>query len=109
MCDLEAVAVGQSDTRFTPFEWTTGASRTTTVVGLAVQSACADLWDNLRAKAAESAGVPVDEVKVRDSRPALSRVILAAEPGDLAVPAPSRDSGSERGTGFGLLARPDTG
>ena len=34
------VAVGQSDTRFTPFEWTTGASRTTTVVGLAVQAAC---------------------------------------------------------------------
>ena len=63
---LEAVAVGQSDTRFTPFEWTTGASRTTTVVGLAVQAACADLWDNLRHRAAESAGVPVDEVKVSD-------------------------------------------
>ena len=64
--DLDAVAVGQSDTRFTPFEWTTGASRTTTVVGLAVQAACADLWDNLRAKAADSASVPVDEVKVSD-------------------------------------------
>ncbi len=64
--DLDAVAVGQSDTRFTPFEWTTGASRTTTVVGLAVQAACADLWDNLRAKAADSAGVPVDVVKVSD-------------------------------------------
>ena len=64
--DLDAVAVGQSDTRYTPFEWTTGASRTTTVVGLAVQAACADLWDNLRAKAADSAGVPVDEVKVSD-------------------------------------------
>ena len=63
---LEVVAVGQSDTRFTPFEWTTGASRTTTVVGLAVQAACADLLDRLRAKAAESARVPVDEVKVRD-------------------------------------------
>ena len=62
----ESVAVGQSDTRFTPFEWTTGASRTTTVVGLAVQAACADLWDNLRAKAAESAGVPVDQTAVRD-------------------------------------------
>ena len=65
---LDAVAVGQSDTRFTPFEWTTGASRTTTVVGLAVQAACADLWDTLRAKAAESAGVAVDEVEVRDGR-----------------------------------------
>ena len=63
---LEAVAVGQSDTRFTPFEWTTGASRTTTVVGLAVQSACTDLLNRLRAKAAESAGVPVEDVEVRD-------------------------------------------
>ena len=63
---LDAVAVGQSDTRFTPFEWTTGASRTTTVVGLAVQAACTDLWDTLRLRAAESAGVPVDEVKVSD-------------------------------------------
>ena len=64
--DLDAVAVGQSDTRFTPFEWTTGASRTTTVVGLAVQAACADVWDDLRAKAADSAGVPVEDVDVRD-------------------------------------------
>ena len=64
--DLDAVAVGQSDTRFTPFEWTTGASRTTTVVGLAVQAACTDLWDTLRLRAAESAGVPVDEVNVSD-------------------------------------------
>ena len=62
------MAVGQSDTRFTPFEWTTGASRTTTVVGLAVQAACADLWDNLRAKAAESAGVPIDDVVVHGGR-----------------------------------------
>ena len=64
--DLDAVAVGQSDTRFTPFEWTTGASRTTTVVGLAVQAACSDLWDNLRAKAANSAGVSIDDVRVND-------------------------------------------
>ena len=65
---MEAVAVAQSDTRFTPFEWTTGASRTTTVVGLAVQAACADLWENLRAKAAESAGIPVDDVVVHGGR-----------------------------------------
>ena len=64
--DLDAVAVGQSDTRYTPFEWTTGASRTTTVVGLAVQAACADLWNNLRERAAESAGAPVEHVRVSD-------------------------------------------
>ena len=85
---LEAVAVGQSDTRFTPFEWTTGASRTTTVVGLAVQAACADLWDALRAKAAESADVPVDQTKVRDG---LIHVNLAA----------TGDSGSGSGSGAG--------
>ena len=66
--DLDAVAVGQSDTRFTPFEWTTGASRTTTVVGLAVQAACTDLWDALRAKAADSASIPVDDVVVHGGR-----------------------------------------
>ena len=63
---FESVAVGQSDTRFTPFEWTTGASRTTTVVGLAVQAACADLWRVLSERAAESAGVALDDVQVRD-------------------------------------------
>ena len=72
---LDAVAVGQSDTRFTPFEWTTGASRTTTIVGLAVQAACDDLWDNLRDRAAESAGVPVDAVTASDG---LIHVPLAA-------------------------------
>ncbi len=82
----EAVAVGQSDTRFTPFEWTTGASRTTTVVGLAVQAACADLWDALRAKAAESAGVALDDVQVRDG---LVHVRLPA--------TSESDSGSESG------------
>lgn len=61
----ETVAVGQSDTLFTPFEWTTGASRTTTVAGLAVQAACDDLWRLLRGWAAETAGVSVDEVTAR--------------------------------------------
>ncbi len=87
----ESVAVGQSDTRFTPFEWTTGASRTTTVVGLAVQAACADLWDNLRAKAAESAGVPVDQTEVRDG---LVHVNLAA----------TGDSGCSSESGVGPAA-----
>ena len=100
---LESVAVGQSDTRFTPFEWTTGASRTTTVVGLAVQAACNDLWDNLRERAADSASVPVDDVRVIDG---LIHAPLAAtsvngsgfEPG----PGPAAGetgSGSELGAG----------
>ena len=84
--DLEAVAVGQSDTRFTPFEWTTGASRTTTVVGLAVQAACADLWDNLRTRAAESVGATVEQVEVRDG---LIHVPVAATGNGGSGPAPA--------------------
>ena len=100
---LESVAVGQSDTRFTPFEWTTGASRTTTVVGLAVQAACNDLWDNLRERAADSASVPVDDVRVIDG---LIHAPLAAtsvngsgfEPGP-GPAAGASGSGSESGAG----------
>ena len=61
----DAVAVGQSDTLYTPFEWTTGASRTTTVVGLAVEAACEDLWRRLRVMAAASAGIDPGEATSR--------------------------------------------
>jgi CO/xanthine dehydrogenase Mo-binding subunit len=44
---IHSVAVSQSDTLNTPYEWTTGASRTTTVAGLAVQRACTDLKEKL--------------------------------------------------------------
>jgi CO/xanthine dehydrogenase Mo-binding subunit len=66
--DLDHVAIGQSDTRFTPFEWSTGASRTTTLVGLAVQRACADVWLQLTAMAAENAGVDPEAVGRRGSQ-----------------------------------------
>ena len=97
---IEAVAVGQSDTRFTPFEWTTGASRTTTVVGLAVQAACADLWDNLRAKAADSAGVPVDDVVVHGGRLHLAADVSNTVSGSGA----GGDVVGEHGTGLGAGA-----
>jgi len=44
---VDAVAVTQSDTLNTPYEWTTGASRTTTIAGLATQRACIDLKEKL--------------------------------------------------------------
>ena len=97
---IEAVAVGQSDTRFTPFEWTTGASRTTTVVGLAVQAACADLWDNLRGRAAESAGVPVEDVRVHGGRLHLTADISGTVSGSGA----GGDVMGEHGTGLGAGA-----
>ena len=84
----DAVAVGQSDTRYTPFEWTTGASRTTTVVGLAVQAACADVWRVLRERAAESAGVPVDDVRVIDGLIRVSPAVTSDDDDD-SILAPS--------------------
>lgn len=50
---LDLVHVYQSDSALTPFERTTGASRTTTVVGLAVQRACADALAKVRDMAGE--------------------------------------------------------
>jgi CO/xanthine dehydrogenase Mo-binding subunit len=44
---IHSVAVAQSDTLNTPYEWTTGASRTTTIAGLAIQRACTDLKEKL--------------------------------------------------------------
>jgi CO/xanthine dehydrogenase Mo-binding subunit len=60
---LDRVRVLQSDTATSPFERTTGASRTTTLVGLAVQRACADVTDRLCRIAAEMWGVPADRVR----------------------------------------------
>ncbi|SDU37400.1 xanthine dehydrogenase family protein molybdopterin-binding subunit [Jiangella alkaliphila] len=51
--DMSVVTVVQSDTSVTPYERTTGASRTTTLVGLALQRACADARSRLRDMAAE--------------------------------------------------------
>jgi CO/xanthine dehydrogenase Mo-binding subunit len=50
---LDRVSVVQSDTGVTPYERTTGASRTTTLVGLALQRACADARARIREMAAE--------------------------------------------------------
>jgi CO/xanthine dehydrogenase Mo-binding subunit len=60
--DLDQVAVVQSDTAITPYERTTGASRTTTLVGLALQRACADARAKIRQMAAEVAGVSPESV-----------------------------------------------
>lgn len=41
--ELSQVSVVQGDTHRAPFQWTTGASRTTTISGLSVERACADV------------------------------------------------------------------
>jgi CO/xanthine dehydrogenase Mo-binding subunit len=59
---LERVGVVQSDTSVTPFEASTGASRTTTLAGRAVQAACRDARRQLRRWAAEVYDVPMRSV-----------------------------------------------
>ncbi len=60
--DMAKVSVVQSDTAGSAYERTTGASRTTTLAGLALQRACGDARQKLRAMAAEIWGCPQDEV-----------------------------------------------
>jgi CO/xanthine dehydrogenase Mo-binding subunit len=61
---IERVAVVSSDTGVTPYERTTGASRTTTIVGRALQEACRDVRRKTRELAAEITGL--DPSLVRD-------------------------------------------
>jgi CO/xanthine dehydrogenase Mo-binding subunit len=60
---VQRVRVIQSDTASTPYERTTGASRTTTLTGLAVQRACRDLLSKLEEMGAEAMGCELAEVK----------------------------------------------
>jgi CO/xanthine dehydrogenase Mo-binding subunit len=60
--ELSVVNVAQSDTGTVPYERTTGASRTTTLAGLALQRACAQAREQAATMAAEAFGWAVDEV-----------------------------------------------
>lgn len=64
--DVDSVRVIQSDTSMTPYERTTGASRTTTLTGLAVQRACRDALAKLVDMGAEMFDRPVEEVKAAE-------------------------------------------
>jgi CO/xanthine dehydrogenase Mo-binding subunit len=59
-----AVTVATPDTRVTPFDWGTGASRSTVVMGLAVEEAAADVRRQVVAMAAETLGMAPDEVRL---------------------------------------------
>jgi CO/xanthine dehydrogenase Mo-binding subunit len=64
--DFERVTMQGADTRFTPFDRSTGASRSTTLAGLAVQRAAADLRRRLLEIAAGSWGAEPGELEVAD-------------------------------------------
>jgi CO/xanthine dehydrogenase Mo-binding subunit len=60
--DMRKVSVVQSDTAGSVYERTTGASRTTTLAGLALQRACGDAKQKLRTMAAELWNCSPDQV-----------------------------------------------
>jgi len=64
--DTADVTVQGADTRFTPYDRSTGASRSTTLAGLAVQRAAADLRERLLATAADAWGTDRSELAVAD-------------------------------------------
>ena len=55
--DVDGMTVQGADTRFTPYDRSTGASRSTTLAGLAVQRAAADLRERLLETAAAAWGI----------------------------------------------------
>jgi CO/xanthine dehydrogenase Mo-binding subunit len=59
---FDRVAILAADTGATPYERTTGASRTTTLVGRSLLAACADARRRCRELAAEAAGIEPDAV-----------------------------------------------
>jgi CO/xanthine dehydrogenase Mo-binding subunit len=61
--DVGLVHVVQSDTAAGSYDRTTGASRTTTLVGLAVQRACADARSKLAEMAAETFDCPAEDIE----------------------------------------------
>ncbi|HEY7678125.1 MAG TPA: xanthine dehydrogenase family protein molybdopterin-binding subunit [Candidatus Methylomirabilis sp.] len=60
---LDQVRVGGADTSVTPFDRSTGASRSTTVMGAAVQEAARDVRGQLLALATKLLGAPPGEVR----------------------------------------------
>lgn len=64
--NVARVRVVQSDTGVTPYERTTGASRTTTLTGLAVQRACRDALRKLEEIGAEKMECAIEEVKTAE-------------------------------------------
>jgi CO/xanthine dehydrogenase Mo-binding subunit len=61
---MATVQVMASDTGVTPFERSTGASRTTTLMGRAVLEACRDAMAQVRTMLAGELGVPPDDITI---------------------------------------------
>jgi CO/xanthine dehydrogenase Mo-binding subunit len=94
----ELVTVVSPDTRYGPYDWSSGASRGTTIMGTAVQRAVRDIKEQLRALAAESAGVALDEVTVADGRVHVAGTRL--DPGEVIRQWWGRPAGEVIGRGY---------
>jgi CO/xanthine dehydrogenase Mo-binding subunit len=64
---IEGVTVATPDTNITPYDQTTSSSRSTTMMGRAVQEAAEDVLGQLLHVAAERLGVAVAEIAVADA------------------------------------------
>lgn len=73
---FESVSVTTTDTRYGPYDASTGASRSTTMSGLAVHRACGSIRQRLVTLAASEWGVDPDEVAISDG------VVECARTGD---------------------------
>lgn len=63
---FERVMLRGTDTHATPFDRSTGASRSTTVMGTAVKFAAADVYQQIKAIAAEQFGVDAERVDLKN-------------------------------------------
>ncbi|MDM9558074.1 xanthine dehydrogenase family protein molybdopterin-binding subunit [Bordetella petrii] len=61
---LKMVAVAEPDTLQAPYDWGTGASRSTVIIGLAVQMACEDIVRQVRDTAAQVLGGQADDYEL---------------------------------------------
>ncbi|ARP81202.1 aldehyde oxidase [Bordetella genomosp. 8] len=61
---LRMIAVAQPDTLQAPYDWGTGASRSTVIIGLAVQLACEDILRQVRDIAAQELGGSPDDYRL---------------------------------------------
>lgn len=66
--EIDQVTVSPADTHLVGYQWTTGASRTTAVVGTSVQRACRDIQRQLIEMAADLAGSDAEQWFWRDGR-----------------------------------------
>lgn len=64
---VDRVSVAKPDTDTSPFDWGTGASRSTVVMGLAVESAARDVLRQIGAMAADAFGMDAAAVRLTDA------------------------------------------